>query len=343
MADHQGDMSLPQAPPTPDILPRIAHNPFHGQEPSADVTLVTPDQVHFSAHKAVLSLASPIFKAIFRRNAHADIVKVSEDARTLDAVLRFCYAAETPAFSNLADVKSVLDAALKYAIEALLRAAGESLPAFVHDDPLGVFVLGCRHAREDICRLAAMALLQHSLQSCACDELRKISAYQYHKLAQWHARCCNAAVGVTLTRDWFETCDTILRTDGCSDCWTHGGQASSQWYAPDLLWEYLGRARDALAMASCPSSAIVQLDDVLGSEERWRLSRCRSCSPFGKDYYKGGLEFSELLAQAIDRAVSEVGLSSDVWFLVDGSMHISLCSRFRCRVSVNELQGDGLL
>ncbi|KAA1477003.1 hypothetical protein DENSPDRAFT_844135 [Dentipellis sp. KUC8613] len=220
----------------PALEPRKAAAPFDGDDTDADVVLRSSDQVDFRVHKIILSLASPLFKDMFRvpqppagstpstdpaiSSDGLPIVNVTEDAHTLEFVLRSCYPVRSPTFSKLSEVRLVLEASTKYEIDAVQAVAEAGLKAVVEEDPLGVFAIACRCNRDDICRLAAKHLVHHSLTSLESEELHTISAFTYHKLTKWHRLCCIAAAGVVSSREWFLACDQVLQNSEhkCTNC-----------------------------------------------------------------------------------------------------------------------------
>ena len=69
----------------------------------ADIILRSSDNIDFRVFKLLLSLASPFFETLFDIPQPAEevgdqevkdglaVVRVTEDSKTLDALLRFCY------------------------------------------------------------------------------------------------------------------------------------------------------------------------------------------------------------------------------------------------------------
>ncbi|KAA1477000.1 hypothetical protein DENSPDRAFT_854056 [Dentipellis sp. KUC8613] len=301
------DSKLSPIKPTPaeNTHPQVAHAPFHEPRVGADVVLRSSDAVDFYAHKVILSLASPFFEEMFQLPQPADntslpIIEVPEDATTVDFILRTCYPFTPPSSTSLIDARRAFEAALKYEMKAVQSLSEAGLKTFVKEDPLGVFVLGCRYEREDVCRAAAACLLQHSLQSLESEELRQVSAYQYHKLVQWHGRCCGAAFRVVFTRGWLEhyISDEILSKTFCGSCLVPD-KYSAQWYANQRLWDYFDRARDTLVHS--PSGAAITSDKVL---HNWSNIYCPNHGR--KDLSDGGRKISNLLAQEVDRVVAEI-------------------------------------
>ncbi|KAA1476991.1 hypothetical protein DENSPDRAFT_564860 [Dentipellis sp. KUC8613] len=315
MAEASEATIAPQTSSNQDVLPKPVDSPFHEPKAGADIILRSSDKVDFYVHKLILSLASPFFNNMFLLPEYAEaaeslaIVDVPEDSRTLDFILRSCYPFGMTPLTDLAGVRQVLEAAFKYEMDAVLRVAGPGLKTVVDEDPLGVFIVGWRCDREDVCRMAATRLLQCPLRTFDSEELRNISGYTYNKLVQWYLSCCAAASKVPPRREWFSACEVLTRNSGnCDRCMvrepgTYSASTfrSSDWYAHDSLWSYLKRAGEALL--SCPSGVAITSDDVLGVWPELRCSRdlCRKMN-----IAKGRREFSELLGQEVDRVVSQV-------------------------------------
>ncbi|TFY68864.1 hypothetical protein EVG20_g3392 [Dentipellis fragilis] len=231
-------------------------------------------------------------------------VDVPEDSHALGLLLRCCYPLRPPTLATLPDVRCVLQAALKYEMDAARAVAETGLKDVVDEDPVGVFAIGCRCNRQDVCQLAARRLLAHSSQSFESEELRGLSAYHYNKLTQWHMRCCLAAYGVLSRRDWFESSDVVSsKIRSLCICWVPD-RKPSQWNARKFIWDYLDRARDALV--TCPNSGIVISDEILGSSASWCSVFCRDCGTIPKDYPEARRSFSALLGREVERVVSEV-------------------------------------
>ncbi|TFY68857.1 hypothetical protein EVG20_g3388 [Dentipellis fragilis] len=309
------DSSIPSAPPQPspaeEIQPRPADTPFDKQENGADLTLRTSDKVDFYAHRLFLSFASPVFKNMFALPqftadpaGQPTIIDVPEDSQTIDFILRSCYPIASTPLTRLADVRRVLEAVFKYQMDAVLREVGFSLKEVVDEDPLGVFIIAWRCDREDVCRVAAIRMLQCHFPSLESSELRNLPAYHYRELMQWHARCCTAASNVPSTKNWLQTTNVLAQPPPCSNsaCWVRN---SCGWYAPNCLWEYLERAKAALL--SRPSSVAITSDDVVRSKDLWQAGRCHySCKTNAINFPEAGRDFSVLLGREVDRVVSEV-------------------------------------
>ena len=104
-----------------------------------DVTLVTEDFQHISAHKMALAASSDLFKTILKRaqssNPHPLIYLSGVSAKDLNFVLDYIYHGEVELFQN--DVYEFLNVAKRLKIEGLI---GESPPPPAAEEKREVFI-----------------------------------------------------------------------------------------------------------------------------------------------------------------------------------------------------------
>ncbi|SJL07909.1 uncharacterized protein ARMOST_11266 [Armillaria ostoyae] len=105
---------------------------FDGSDTTADVILISCDNIRLYAHKFILSLASPFFKDMFAlAQAPTDgtlpLVPMAEDGETIGQILRFCYPIKDPSFGEISALYRVMVVmARKYLMEDLvIRARSE--------------------------------------------------------------------------------------------------------------------------------------------------------------------------------------------------------------------------
>ncbi|KAG2345755.1 hypothetical protein BDR05DRAFT_1057945 [Suillus weaverae] len=120
---------------TPPAVPPASPPPAVGMHHSVGhIPDVLVDGVEFRVFTLFLSLASPFFETLFglpqtlggatnqEMKDGLAVITVSEDSKTLDSFLRFCYPStltEDPSLENLTDALSVLAAARKYSLDLI--------------------------------------------------------------------------------------------------------------------------------------------------------------------------------------------------------------------------------
>src|SRR5215472_6739208 len=101
----------------------IADVPFNDSE--ADIVLCTANNVHCLVHRLFLSFASPFFKDLFKlpqpvpEQVSTDkdgrpIIHITEDHKTINMLLRFCYPSMDTEMDTLEDIQTMLAVMTKY-------------------------------------------------------------------------------------------------------------------------------------------------------------------------------------------------------------------------------------
>ncbi|TFY83074.1 hypothetical protein EWM64_g945 [Hericium alpestre] len=203
--------------------PRAADTPFNNK--AADVILRTSDKVDFYVYKAILSLASPVFESMFSLpqpasasdaslgdgpTASHPVIDVSEDSRTMDSVLHFCYPVRRPSMTKLVDVGPVLLAAFKYEMNVVLAVARIALEQCIDQDTLGAFALALRCELYDVCSKAAKQFAQHPFLSLDSKELDHIKADRYRQLLKYHDSFARDSNFVVPPEAWSNRCENVL-------------------------------------------------------------------------------------------------------------------------------------
>lgn len=185
---------------------------------SLDANLVlrssSPNPLDFRVHKCILAAASSFFEHMFKLPqpqqefeegaSQAPMVEVSESAETWDALLRFIYPVSNPVIDNLDDLTRVLEAASKYDFDSVVEQLSAQLlsPAFLAADPVRVFAIACRFDLEDAARTASGHTLRVNVLDCPLSEdLKHITAFQYHRLVDLHRARAAAALELLLIPD----------------------------------------------------------------------------------------------------------------------------------------------
>lgn len=172
---------------------------------SADTVLCSSDNVHFHVHSVILAEASPFFKDMFAlpqppppigeenssdpdsRDGHP-IIRLTEDSSSLDSLLRLCYPIADPELSQVQAVTAVLEAAMKYQMEAATTLMVRALEGFALDQPLRVWAIACRLGFEKTALSAAKYTLSQHIQGVFLGEMQDVSAGAYYRLLEFHRR-----------------------------------------------------------------------------------------------------------------------------------------------------------
>ncbi|KAF7795058.1 hypothetical protein EIP86_006202 [Pleurotus ostreatoroseus] len=140
---------------------QVASSPFN--KAGADVVLRACNKVDFYVYKAVLLLASDFFEDMFSLNQPPDdsdtidgrpVIEVSETSNTLDMLLRLCYPVDDPNIS-LAELDTVLSAAIKYEMREAIQILSRTLQTYVQEKPREAYAVACRHMLETEASMAA--------------------------------------------------------------------------------------------------------------------------------------------------------------------------------------------
>ncbi|KAL1944892.1 hypothetical protein VTO73DRAFT_2512 [Trametes versicolor] len=193
---------------------RHALAPFN--KPTADIVLRSSDGTDFRVHSAIVAEASSeVFAGMFAsqrasRGAGVDgstdhvgntpVIQLAEDAKTIDALLRLCYPVVDPAVDDTQQLRKVLAAAIKYAMEEAVALMRTHLRALIRMNPLEGWMVACDLKLEEDARRAVFTL---STAARPFDNnatlLRTISAGQYFRLRRCMASGCNVVIGSSLS------------------------------------------------------------------------------------------------------------------------------------------------
>ncbi|KAL5513335.1 hypothetical protein ACEPAH_3734 [Sanghuangporus vaninii] len=173
--------------------PFMVSEPF--LQPNGDVILHSADSHKFYVVKAILIIASPFFRSLFslpqpEDQSNVPTISVSEDSRTLDVLLRFCYPIKNPVVEDLSLAETVLAAALKYEMEIVVQGMCRVLVSekALDTQPLRVYAIACQHKLAEETRLAAIATLRAAIEDVYVEELEALSAAHYFNLLKFHRR-----------------------------------------------------------------------------------------------------------------------------------------------------------
>ncbi|KAG2034432.1 hypothetical protein BDR03DRAFT_924133 [Suillus americanus] len=302
-----------------------ASAPFdHAQ---ADVILRSADGVEFRVFKLFLSLASSFFETLFSLPQAPDgatdqemkdglaVIAVSEDSKTLDSFLRFCYPstlADDPSLENLTDVLSVLAVARKYSLDLIEKKVCQALanPKVLETEPIRCFAVA-RNARlthETI--TAARHTLRQPLIPAHFSEIGLITASELLALLTYHKNCSIAVQ--PLTKDFKWLTDHYVNRNACT--WLFGpyynscncGQVTdnrfSLWGINTVTWwaTYMKELSELLMDRPSGDTVRTAADRTIQTVRR---TGCTACSNSVKESMT---ELSNLLALKVDEAAAAV-------------------------------------
>ncbi|KAI0688118.1 hypothetical protein C8T65DRAFT_746778 [Cerioporus squamosus] len=132
--------------------------PFN--QPTADITLRTPDRVDFHVHTPILSQASPVF---------ADMFSLPQPpAETLGTGSIPRRPVVDKRLGELDDIVPVLQAATKYEMEWPVSLLRNDLLEVAPKSPLKVWAVACQTGLEDVAHKAACALRARATVANQC-------------------------------------------------------------------------------------------------------------------------------------------------------------------------------
>jgi hypothetical protein len=212
-----------------------AASPF--DRSNADLVIRSVDGVDFRVHKCILAEASPFFESMFslpqaKSEAAANtpspaanqqelkhghpVLPVTEDAKTVEYFLRFCYPYENPKLTNLDEVATMLSASMKYQLETLTGPLKQLLREHVDQSPVRVYALAVRHSMEDEARAAARVSLRYTLSEIAAQvppELFDLPSIYYQRLLSFMLQCRREFSKFAVDLTWIPMGEPCERSD----------------------------------------------------------------------------------------------------------------------------------
>ena len=298
----------------------------------ADIILRSSDNVDFRVFKLFLSLASPFFETLFDIPQPAEevgdqevkdglaVVCVTEDSKTLDALLRFCYPctlADDPKMEVLQDAADILEAARKYSLDVIETKARQAFanPKILEAEPLRCFAIAHRGRLREETLLAATYTLTQPLVPSWFQEIDLITATDLLSLLTYHKKCGDAVYALKLNLSWITSHYGSLQA--CSwlsgqyldyrGSWSNCGcqtqiiqkykifNTSLQWWE-DFMEETFTALQDKPCKKTVQDSAEKAVQTV-------KARNCQTCSP---KVTEGMRDFVELFERKIDETVSQV-------------------------------------
>ncbi|KAG1739368.1 hypothetical protein EDD22DRAFT_947985 [Suillus occidentalis] len=302
----------------------------------ADVILRSADGVEFRVFTLFLSLASPFFETLFGLPQAPDgasdqemkdglaVIAMSEDSKTLDLFLRFCYPstlAEDPSLESLTEVLAVLAAARKYSLDLIERKVCQALanPKVLETEPLRCFAIA-RNARlkhETI--IAARYNLRQPLIPALFAEINLISSSELLALLTYHKKCIIAVKALMKDFQWMTAhygsiggCGWLFNRPNNSGynqyCCGQGTDTRFfPWNTAPLAWwtTYMQETYELLQDSPSGETVRTAADKTI---QKVRSASCTACSGRVKDAMT---EFSNLLALKVEESVAPIELEMD--------------------------------
>ena len=299
----------------------------------ADIILRSSDNIDFRVFKLFLSLASPFFETLFdipqptEENGDQEIkdglvvVPVTEDSKTLDALLRFCYPctlADDPKLEVLKDAMDVLEAARKYSLDAIETKARQATvnPKILEVDPLRCFVIAHRGRLREETQLAARYTLTQPLIPSWFQEIELLTATDLLSLLTYHKKCGDAVYALKLDVSWItshygnsQACSWLSDRHSRYSCRCPKPNTSKYELFSDVShpqwWEdFMEETFTALRDKPCKETVQAAAEQTVQSVKE------RDCSVCTPQVTEGMRDFLDLFTRKVDEAVSQVSYTT---------------------------------
>ncbi|KAI6116802.1 hypothetical protein EDD16DRAFT_1045050 [Pisolithus croceorrhizus] len=299
-----------------------ASTPFNHAK--ADVILRSSDNVDFRVFRLFLSLSSSFFETLFDLPQPSEenltdtemkdglpVIPISEDSRTLDTLLRFCYPCsltKTPSLNHFAEVIKVLEAAQKYSLDEVESTIRKALfkPAVLEVNPLRCFAIARRARLREETILSAKYSLRTSLVPDWFEEIGMITSTDLLALWAYHQKCGKAVQTLKLSYSWIERHYQSRAAAPWifSNCSCPKSNTKRLFGHSHLLWweEFMETTFQTLKEKPCGQTVY---EAVEGTIEEVRRRDCSYCSADIATVMK---PFADLFAKKVEDLVSEVDL-----------------------------------
>ena len=300
----------------------------------ADIILRSSDNIDFRVFKLFLSLASPFFETLFNIPQPADenvdqelkdglaVIPVTEDSKTLDTLLRFCYPctlADDPDLEVLKDAMDVLEAARKYSLDVIEKKARKAIvhPKILEAESLRCFAIAHRGRLRKETLLAARYTLTQPLIPSWFQEIELLSATELLSLLTYHKKCGDAVYALSLDLSWITSHYGSLQA--CS--WLAGRHQDSngnftgsycgcrgktmikyQPFGVSIQWfeDFMQETFTVLQDKPCKETLKACAEETV---QAVKARNCQVCSP---KVTEGMRDFVELFTRKIEDTVSQV-------------------------------------
>lgn len=296
-------------------MPKEAEAPFNNTK--ADVVLRSSDNIYFRVFRCMLAFASPFFESMFDlpqpliKQTHdemfdgLDVIQVPEDSSTLDILLRFCYPIKDPILENIKEVEEVLEAAMKYGMEAVEERVRKAMvaPSLLERNSLSLFAIAYRHGLELEAKTAARYSLHRPAPTHNNIPTSCLPENIMQGLVEYRSRCSHAARTLCDNLDWLKESQTHSFYEWWTNCCPCDSRADVRYMThgtyPREWWaDYMEET--SVALKESPCGAAVTKNVAKAVE---RASSCPSCR---RQAHKQMVYYTEALALELDKTIAEV-------------------------------------
>lgn len=295
---------------------REARAPFNNTR--ADIVLRSSDNVYFRVFRCMLVFASPFFESMFdlpQPLKHSDdetfdgldVIQVSENGKTLDILLRFCYPAaiKDPILDDVNVVEEVLEAAIKYGMEEVEERMRKAMvaPPLLETNPLGLLAIACRHGYETEARIAARYSLHHPAPTHETSAVSCLPENVIQGLVEYRLKCSHAARMLCDNLNWLKQSQTHSFYEWWTNCCPCDSKADVRYLThgtyPREWWaDYMEET--SIALEESPCGAAVTRNVAKAIE---RASSCPSCR---RRAHEQMVHFAEALTLELDKTIMKV-------------------------------------
>ncbi|KAI1795626.1 hypothetical protein LXA43DRAFT_1090787 [Ganoderma leucocontextum] len=243
------------------------------------------------------------------------VVKLTEDAKTLENLLRLCYPVEHPNVTSVDDVHNILEAAQKYEIASITANLRWIITRILPKEPLRIYAIAYMLQMEDVAKEAANLLLdnaQFHIPSYPPREFSVLPCLAIYAVHTYRQKCVEAALRtLEVRRDWNSQSWIWLSCSyGHTSTTMRVGMGNSNVTVRKWFEVYLDALKAALRER--PSGRTVRpFPTSAGASEA--LSQAASCSNCASKAYADLTRFSELLADKVEDAIAGFAPSAKGW------------------------------